>query len=118
MGVRFIEIGETAVSKLRAANMTASTKFGTSIMESFDSLRLFTSKCQAYLQHIDVTILNAGLSPVDLSRVPATSHERTIQVNYLGAVLLTVLLLPNLRAKESKITTERLQYIMLPPMDR
>lgn len=99
MGVRSLEKGNAEARKLRAVHPSAKIEVWELDMESYDSIQVFVRKCQTNLPRIDIAILNAGLGPMDFSIIPATGHEKTIQVNHLSTVLLTVLLLPILKSK-------------------
>ncbi|GJN83912.1 hypothetical protein PLIIFM63780_007463 [Purpureocillium lilacinum] len=100
MAVRSLEKGEVAASKLRAANPSATIDVWQLDMESYESIQSFVHKCES-LPRIDVAILNAGISPMHFATVPATGHERTMQVNHMSTVLLALLLLPVLKGKSS-----------------
>ncbi|MCJ1403244.1 hypothetical protein MMC11_006467 [Xylographa trunciseda] len=111
MGVRSLERGNAAATKLRAADSSAKIEIWQLDMESYESIQAFVRKCQDNLSRIDIVILNAGLSPMDFATIPATGHERTIQVNHLGTALLTILLLPVLKSKSKGQTPPRLTVI-------
>ncbi len=58
----------------------------------------------AYHGHVDILVNNAGRSirrSVALSYDRFHDYERTIQLNYLGAVRLILALLPAMRARKS-----------------
>lgn len=44
-----------------------------------------------------------GLQAARFERVPATGHERLVQVNYVSTMLLAILLLPVLKASSAAI---------------
>lgn len=99
MGVRSLERGRVAANKLGTANSSATVEVWQLDMESYESIQAFARKCQEKLSRIDIVILNAGLSPMKFSTVPATGHEKTVQVNHLSTALLAILLLPILKGK-------------------
>lgn len=99
VAVRSTSKGKDAAAKLREANSTATIDVWALYMESYDSIQAFVRKCDMELSRIDYTILNAGLGPMAFNTVPSTGHEKTIQVNHLSTCLLTILLLPILKAK-------------------
>ncbi|KAH8721745.1 hypothetical protein BGZ61DRAFT_571845 [Ilyonectria robusta] len=99
LGVRSLEKGEQAASKLRLVNTSAKVDVYQLDMESYESIQAFARKCQEDLSHIDIVILNAGLSPLQFAIIPGTGHEKTIQVNHISTVLLTLLFLPVLKNK-------------------
>ncbi|KAI9842875.1 MAG: hypothetical protein M1838_002951 [Thelocarpon superellum] len=111
MGVRSLERGDAAATKLRAANPSAKIEVWELDMESYDSIQAFVRKCQGTLSRIDMVILNAGLSLMKFVTVPATGHETAIQVNYFSTVLLTLLLLPVLKSKSTGRRPPRLTLI-------
>ncbi|TVY83916.1 Short-chain dehydrogenase/reductase tropG [Lachnellula suecica] len=67
-------------------------------MLSYESITAFVERAQA-LERLDIAILNAGIMKQTHTLAPATSHEESIQVNYLSTALLTILLLPVLKVK-------------------
>ncbi|KAK6221452.1 hypothetical protein LQW54_001554 [Pestalotiopsis sp. IQ-011] len=102
MGVRTQSKGDAAAQGLRKEFPGATIDVWIVDMESYDSVRAFASRCEK-LSRIDIVLLNAGLIKASHETQPATGHELTFQVNYLSTALLTILLLPILRAK--KLTT-------------
>lgn len=111
MGVRSLDKGNAAARELRQAHSTAKIEVWQLDMESYDSIQDFVSRCQESLSSIDMVILNAGISPMEFAKVSATGHEKTIQVNHLGTVLLAILLLPILRAKSDGTNPPRLTLV-------
>jgi NAD(P)-dependent dehydrogenase (short-subunit alcohol dehydrogenase family) len=111
MGVRSLERGNAAATKLLAANSSAKIEVWDLDMESYDSIQAFVRKCQDNLLRIDIVILNAGLSPLTFATIPATGHEKAIQINHISTVLLTVLLLPVLKSKSEGQNPPRLTLV-------
>jgi NAD(P)-dependent dehydrogenase (short-subunit alcohol dehydrogenase family) len=111
MGVRSLERGNAAATKLRAANSSAKIEVWQLDMETYESIQAFVRKCQDNLSRIDIVILNAGLAPLEFTTIPATGHEITIQVNHLSTVLLTILLLPVLKSKSKGQNPPRLTLV-------
>ena len=111
MGVRSLERGNAAATKLRAANSSADIEVWQLDMESYESIQAFVRKCQDKLQRIDIVILNAGLAATKFAIIPATGHEETLQVNHLSTVLLTILLLPVLKSKAKGQNPPRLTLV-------
>lgn len=70
-------------------------------MESYESIQAFVRKCDAELPRMDYVVLNAGIGPIAFATTRSTGHETTIQVNHLSTALLTLLLLPILKAKST-----------------
>lgn len=111
LGVRSLERGNAAATKLQAANSSAKIEVWELDMESYDSIQAFVRRCQGNLSHIDIVILNAGLSPLKFATIPATGHEKAIQVNHISTVFLTILLLPVLKKKSKGNNPPRLTLV-------
>ena len=71
---------------------------------SFKNIYDFSNEIKTKFQKIDILINNAGMSPSILSKTE-DGYIDTFQVNYLGNVLLTLLLLDHFNEKESKIVS-------------
>ena len=71
-------------------------------LESFKSIENFTKNIKSKYQKIDVLINNAGMAPGNESKTE-DGFMNVYQVNYLGNVLITLLLLDHFNEKESKI---------------
>lgn len=111
IAVRSLDRGQTAASKLQAVNPEAKIEVWLLEMESYESVQEFIRRCEAELPQIDIVILNAGIAEMDFSVVPSTGHEKMMQVNYYSTMLLTVLLLPILKAKSSDGTAPRITVV-------
>ena len=99
MGVRSMDKGNAAASKLRALSTKAKIDVWQLDMESYESIRTFVQKCNDSLPRIDVVILNAGGSPFNFEISAATGHEKANQVNHLSTAYMAIQLLPVLRSK-------------------
>lgn len=71
-------------------------------LDSFASVRAFAEGLARDGVSVEALVNNAGVLRPALE-LSADGHERTMQVNYLGPFLLTVLLLPLMRAEHPKI---------------
>jgi NAD(P)-dependent dehydrogenase (short-subunit alcohol dehydrogenase family) len=111
VAVRSIQKGEDAASKLKLANPAATIDVWALDMESYDSIQAFVRKCDTELSRIDYTILNSGIGPMTFSTTRSTGHETTIQVNHISTMLLTILLLPILKAKSTRDNPARLTVV-------
>ncbi|MCJ1472565.1 hypothetical protein MMC13_001214 [Lambiella insularis] len=111
VAVRSLDKGKDAAAKLATANSSAKIDVWALDMESYESIQAFARKCNTELSRIDYTVLNAGIAPMIFNKVRSTGHEATVQVNHLGTVLLTILLLPILKAKSSRQDPARLTVI-------
>ena len=72
-------------------------------LESFKSIENFVKEIKSKYQKIDILINNAGLSSWGNIYRTEDGYINVYQVNYLGNVLLTLLLLDHFNEKESKI---------------
>ncbi len=100
LAVRSISKGEAAAQKLRIAAPGASIEVWALDMDSYASIQGFAHQCTS-LDRIDFAMLNAGTSSLEFSLNKSTGHENIFQVNYLSTALLTLVLLPVLRAKHA-----------------
>ena len=99
MAVRSQARGDAAAAQLRRGFPSAKVSVWIVDMESYDSVQTFAKRCGS-LPRIDIVLLNAGLIKAPYTVTPATGYEMTLQVNYLSTALLTILLLPILKAKK------------------
>ncbi|KAI5917344.1 retinol dehydrogenase 12 [Camillea tinctor] len=67
-------------------------------MESYDSIARFVESVKG-LDHLNIAVLNAGIMNQKYHLAKTTQHEQTIQVNVLSTALLSILLLPLLKAR-------------------
>jgi short-subunit dehydrogenase len=73
-------------------------------LADFEDVERMAEEVLAYHGHVDILVNNAGRSirrSVGLSYERFHDYERTIQLNYLGAVRLVLALLPVMRARKS-----------------
>lgn len=77
-------------------------------MSSHDSIQAFAQQAQDQLSRLHIVILNAGVRKLTFETVRGISYEEVIQVNYLSTALLTILLLPILKAKSPAGSPSRL----------
>ncbi|KAK7432265.1 hypothetical protein QQZ08_001210 [Neonectria magnoliae] len=82
-----------------------------SLEKGKDSIQTFVQKCQANLSLIDMVILNAGLAPLVFTTIPATGHEKTIQVNHISTVLHAITSIPVLKSKTDGKNVPRLTIV-------
>jgi NAD(P)-dependent dehydrogenase (short-subunit alcohol dehydrogenase family) len=101
LAVRSPERGEAAAVKLRKRHTKASIEVWQLDMSFYDSIQAFAHRVETQLSRIDIVLLNAGRARLEYHKVESTEHEEDLQVNYLSTMLLTVLLLPTLKAKRS-----------------
>ncbi|CVK95989.1 related to short-chain dehydrogenase/reductase family protein, putative [Fusarium mangiferae] len=99
MAVRSQSKGDAAASILRDEFPESTVSVWILDMESYDSVTAFAARC-AILSRIDIVILNAALIKPSFTKA-STGHELTMQVVYLSTALLTMLLLPILKAKRT-----------------
>ncbi|KAK2603626.1 hypothetical protein QQS21_004207 [Conoideocrella luteorostrata] len=103
MAVRTQAKGDDAALQLRKDFPSSTIDVWVVDMGSYDSVRAFATRCES-LPRLDIVILNAGVLN-EVYRVSPAGNEMTLQVNYLSTVLLTMLLLPILKAKKAKDAT-------------
>jgi NAD(P)-dependent dehydrogenase (short-subunit alcohol dehydrogenase family) len=73
-------------------------------MSDTEDIERMVEEVLAYHGHVDILVNNAGRSirrSVELAYDRFHDYERTIQLNYLGAVRLILALLPTMRARKS-----------------
>lgn len=99
--VRNEKKGNEAAAKLRSLHPGAKIEVWPLDMLSYDSIQAFIKRCNDDLPRIDFIILNAGMVSGEFSINESTGHEVCFQVNYLSTALLTILLLPILKAKRN-----------------
>ena len=92
---------EGVINKL-PENMRKNAIFIQLDLEKFKSIENFVKEIKSNYQKIDVLINNAGLSFKNGYKTE-DGYLNVFQVNYLGSVLLTLLLLEHFNEKESKI---------------
>ena len=73
-------------------------------MSDIEDVERMAEEVLAYHGHVDILVNNAGRSirrSVELSYDRFHDYERTMQVNYFGAVRLILALLPTMQARNS-----------------
>ncbi|KAM0548214.1 hypothetical protein ACHAPJ_010014 [Fusarium lateritium] len=98
LAVRSQKRGDDAAKQLQAEFPEAKISVWILDMESSESVRQFASRCDT-LERLDVVVLNAGCGKLSYQRAGGDGREISLQVNYLNTMLLTILLVPILRAK-------------------
>lgn len=111
IAVRSIAKGKAAASILSRQNPAAVIDVWALDMESNDFVQAFVRKCDTELTNIDYTILNAGIAPIQFGISCLTGHEKSIQVNYISTILLTILLLSVLKDKSTLGNPARLTVV-------
>ena len=84
-------------------NLKKNANFVQLDLESFKSIENFAKEIRSKYPKIDILINNAGLSSWGNIYKTEDGYMNVYQVNYLGNVLLTLLLLDHFNEKESKI---------------
>lgn len=79
-------------------------------LSAYDSITSFVEHTQT-LNRLDIIVLNAGVFKSKFELNPSTHHEEDIQVNYLSTVLLTILLLPVIKAKNTPESPGRILLV-------
>jgi len=101
MAVRTPSKGEVAKADLLKAHPGCSVEVWALDMDSFDSVIAFGKRPQG-LDRLDIVLLNAGVKKQEWELNKVTGHETTIQVNHFSTALLSLLLLPPLKATAIK----------------
>ncbi|KAJ7232455.1 hypothetical protein B0H12DRAFT_1145417 [Mycena haematopus] len=104
LAVRSTERGNAAAARMRRMYPKATYEVWELDMSSYPSVQAFARRVEAQLSRVDIVILNAGLGRL-IFTTAETGHQETLQVNYLSTMLLTVLLLPILKAKRPRVGT-------------
>ncbi|PYI10677.1 NAD(P)-binding protein, partial [Aspergillus sclerotiicarbonarius CBS 121057] len=100
LAVRSIPKGEAARTSLLASLPTSTKPPLIEIWEldmvSYSSIINFASRIKSSNISFTFILLNAGVANFTYTLNPSTSHETSIQINWLSTALLTLLLLPSL----------------------
>lgn len=97
LGVRDLAKGEAAAQSIRAAHADAQVAVSQLELASPASVRAFAARFLASEPALHILVNNAGVMACPLSRTPE-GWELQFATNHLGHFLLTLLLLPALRA--------------------
>ncbi|EED21269.1 short-chain dehydrogenase, putative [Talaromyces stipitatus ATCC 10500] len=99
LAVRTVSKGERAREGLLAKRDPASCQIDVwnIDMSSYDSITEFVERAKT-LDRLDIAVLNAGHFKELETFNSSTGYEECIQINYLSTMLLTILLLPLLKA--------------------
>jgi len=99
LSVRSLDRGEAAAATLCKSYPGVSIKVWQLDMSLYSSIQAFVRRVESQLSRVDLVLLNAGLFRLEYHKVDSTGHEEDLQINYLSTMLLTILLLPTLKAK-------------------
>ncbi|OQV10011.1 hypothetical protein CLAIMM_14071 isoform 2 [Cladophialophora immunda] len=111
LGVRSVQKGEAAASRLSKQYPKATIKIWSLDMSSYQSVEAFAKRAGSELARLDLAILNAGVGNVKYELNASTGHEEMVQVNYLSTMLLAILLLPVLKQKSPPSVPGRLSIV-------
>ncbi|KAM0546757.1 hypothetical protein ACHAPJ_010685 [Fusarium lateritium] len=112
LAVRNIAKGEAALERLATrTSLTSQTMEVWQLdMSAYDSITQFAERVKT-LDRLDIFVHNAGISNQKLHLNPKTGYDEVIQTNYLSSVLLTVLILPILKDKNSPTSPGRFTLV-------
>ncbi|KAI5867517.1 retinol dehydrogenase 12 [Durotheca rogersii] len=112
LAVRSEAKGEAAKKVLvgKKAGTTQTVEVWKLDLSSYKSVSDFVVKTQT-LDRLDIVVHNAGVVKVEQEINRSTGHDEVIQVNYLSTALLTILLLPVLKEKNSRQKPGRLVIV-------
>jgi retinol dehydrogenase 12 len=96
LSVRSLPKGEAARDDLLKTYPNATIEVWELDYENFACITAFGERAKA-LDRLDIVILSAGVKKLSYAASP-TGHEASVQVNHLGTALLSLLLLPKLKA--------------------
>lgn len=97
LGVRDLSKGAVAAKKLEESTGRSNVADVWELdMSSYNSIRAFASRIASELKHLDVAVLNAGVTNKQYI-VGSEGWELTLQVNLLSTTLLGYLLLPSMK---------------------
>ncbi|KAJ5521749.1 Short-chain dehydrogenase/reductase SDR [Penicillium freii] len=100
LAVRNLSKGEIARTSLLASLPKSTKPPVVEVWEldlaDYGSITSFVNRLQKSGIYVDFALLNAGVANFNYTQTPSTSHESTIQINWLGTALLTLLLLSDL----------------------
>jgi NAD(P)-dependent dehydrogenase (short-subunit alcohol dehydrogenase family) len=112
LAVRSESKGEAAKRELLAGR--SSGKHAVEVwnidLSSYSSITAFVERTKT-LERLDIFVHNAGLFKMALEVNKTTGHEETVQVNYLSTALLTILMLPVLKEKNTPQKPGRLVIV-------
>lgn len=111
LAVRSPDRGQAVGYLLQRTYPHAQVEVWTLEMESYESIQNFAERCSRELNRLDIAILNAGVAELEFKAAESTGHEKTMQVNYHGTMLLSLLLLPILSSKSGPRTPGRLTVV-------
>ncbi|KXG46530.1 Short-chain dehydrogenase/reductase SDR [Penicillium griseofulvum] len=106
LAVRSISKGEAARKSLLAALPASAKPPVVEVWEldlaNYASIIAFVDRLKRSDIEIDFALLNAGVANFNFTVNQSTSHESSIQINWLSTALLTLLLLPELDRQAAK----------------
>ena len=101
MAVRSVAKGEAARKELSIGISSNQTiEVWKLDLSDYDSVLEFVERTKS-LEHLNIIVHNAGISKKIFQLNPKTGHDEVVQTNYLSLALLTILLLPILKAKNT-----------------
>ena len=101
LGVRSLPKGKTACKQIESSIARKGVVEAWELdMSDYNSVQNFAKRASEELGHLDVAILNAGVSPKEYVVGPE-GWESTLQVNVMSTALLGLLLLPKMKASKS-----------------
>lgn len=111
LAVRSIKKGEDAKAEIET---TTGRKHCVEVwqldMMSYDSIEEFAARASKELNHLDIAVLNAGIQPSQHQLSPY-GWETALQCNALSTLLLSMLILPNLRSSKTESFTPVLELV-------
>jgi len=110
LAVRNEDKGRKAKEDLQKGTPGAKIEVWKLDLSTYDSVTAFAQRCNT-LSRLQFVILNAGVFKVKLEINESTSHEEVMQVNYPSTALLTNLLLPILKERNTPAHPGRITIV-------
>ncbi|RYP63553.1 hypothetical protein DL771_009215 [Monosporascus sp. 5C6A] len=102
IAVRSEAKGEAAKKTLLATRTSKKTSVEVWKLDlsNYESIKTFAERTKT-LEHFNIFINNAGVSKKNFEKNKYSGHEESVQINFLSMALLTILMLPILKEKNS-----------------
>ncbi|KAH9815349.1 Short-chain dehydrogenase/reductase SDR [Teratosphaeria destructans] len=111
LGVRTIKKGEDAKAAIEArSGRNDVVEVWHLDMLDYESIKAFAARAERELERLDIAVLNAGILAARYEQ-STYGWEKTLQVNVLSTTLLSLLLLPKLRASKTEQQTPVLELV-------
>jgi NAD(P)-dependent dehydrogenase (short-subunit alcohol dehydrogenase family) len=111
LGVRTISKGEAAKEQIeQRTGRKGVVEVWHLDMLDYDTIKTFADRVSKELDHLDIAVLNAGCIKIKYTEAQY-GFEETMQVNVLSTALLSLLLMPKLKASKTDTFTPVLEIV-------